>query len=166
MALAEAAVRAGRGPAPGLPVGDRDGRVLVILMGPEKRRLEGSPTPSVRIVDAQSPAQVHTLLSEANEELGLAIVVAPAPQTGPDCISLASAADATVLVATSGRTRFGDAQLAASFLRQVGVKPSAALLLSKEALRQRSWRANAAKFSEDGQRVGYGDRPAPPEVAG
>jgi len=125
-----------------------------------------SPVPSVRISDAQSPAQVHTLLSDAREELGLAIVVAPAPQTGPDCISLANEADATILVATSGRTRFVDAQLAANLLRQVGVTPSAALLLTKHGLRKRSPRADARRLSEDSQRVGYGDRPVPPEVAG
>ena len=159
-------MRAGRGPSVAPSVGEAGGRVLVILLGPAKRRLDDSAGPSVRITGAESPTQVHTLLSEANEEVGLAIVVAPAPQTGPDCVSLANAADATVLVATSGRTRFGDAQLAASFLRQVGVTPSAALLLAKEALSKRSSRANAAQFSEDGQRVGYGDRPAPPEVAG
>ena len=159
-------MRADRGLAAGPSGAEGACRVFVILLGPAKGRVVDSPVPSVRISDAQSPAHVHTLLSDAREEVGLAIVVAPAPQTGPDCISLANEADATVLVATSGRTRFGDAQLAASILRQVGVTPSAALLLTKRGLLKRSARADVARSADDGQRVGYGDKPAPPEVAG
>jgi hypothetical protein len=165
--LAEAAVRAGRGPeTSSSSVAEGGGRVLVIVLGPAQRLVVESPVPSVRMGDAHSPAEVRTLLSDTREEFGLAIVVAPAPQTGPDCISLAGAADAAVLVATSGRTRFGDAQLAASLLRQVGVTPSAALLLTERGLRKRSRRADTAGVQEDGRRVGYGERPAPPEVAG
>ena len=159
-------MRADRGPAADPSGVEGGGRVLVILLGPAKGRIVDSPVPSVRISDAQSPAEVHTLLSDPREEFGLAIVVAPAPQAGPDCVSLANAADAAVIVATSGRTRFGDAQLASSLLRQVGVTPSAALLLTRHGLRRRSPRVDAARFSEDGQRVGYGERPTPPEVAG
>jgi hypothetical protein len=164
--LAEVAARADRGLAAGPSGAEGGGGVLVILLGPAKRRVVDSPVPSVRISDAHSPAQVHALLSEAREEFGLAIVVAPAPQTGPDCVLLAKAADAVVIVATSGRTHFGDAQLASSLLRQVGVTPSAALLLSGRGLKRRSPRADAARLSDDGRRVGYGERPAPPEVVG
>jgi MinD superfamily P-loop ATPase len=135
-------------------------------MGPAKGRSVQSPVASVQVIAAESPAQVRSLLHEASEEFGLAIVVAPAPQTGPDCISLANSADAAVLVATSGRTHFAEAQLAANLLRQVGVTPSAALLLTKDGLRERSQRADAARAGEDGQRIGYGERPAPPEVVG
>jgi hypothetical protein len=122
-------------------------------MGPAKGRSVESLDPSVQVIAAPTPARVHSLLPDARKEFGLAIVVAPAPQTGPDCISLANSADATVLVATSGRTHFAEAQLAANLLRQVGVTPSAALLLTKHGLRKRSLRGRP-RWGE-GQRVGW-----------
>lgn len=165
LGLAEAAVRADRVPAGHAGV-EGGGHVLVILLDPHQHRPVESPVSSVRTCEARSPAEVHSLLSGARDEFGLAMIVAPAPQTGPDCVSVAGAADAAVIVATSGRTRFAEAQLASSLLRQVGVTVAAALLQSGRGLPRTSPRAGAARVAGDGQRAGYGERPAPKEIAG
>jgi hypothetical protein len=93
---------------------------------------------SVRIVDALSFAQVRTTVSHANGDVTFTIVVAPPPQAGLDCISLAATADAVILVARLGRTRFQEAQLAAKLLRQAGVATAAAFLLTKDAVKSRT----------------------------
>jgi len=121
---------------------------------------------SVRVVDALSSTQVRTALSDSSGDFAFTIVVAPAPQTGSDCISLASAADAIVLVATLGRTRFRDARLAATLLRQAGVPTATALLLTKEALRSRTLvqadgtadRVTVAILSSDSSSTARGSR--------
>jgi hypothetical protein len=111
--------------------------VMVLDSARQDRQALASPASSVKIIGASSPAEVRAALSSAGEEFAFAIVVAPAPQKGPDCISLAYAADVAILVATSGRTRFGEAQLAARLLRQAGLPTAAALLLTKRTLRSR-----------------------------
>jgi hypothetical protein len=146
--LAEAAVRLDGSP------------ILVMVLDSAKRDRQALdlPVASTRIIDALSLAQVRTALSDASGDFAFVIVVAPAPQTGPDCISLANVADVAILVARSGRTRFGDAQLAARLLRQVGVATPAALLLTKDALRSRtSAQAGATQPSGHSQHVDFGD---------
>jgi hypothetical protein len=149
-------------------VAEHSSRVLVIVLDSAKgdRNPLESPVPSVRIIEAPSPAQVRTALS-ASGDFAFVIVVAPAPQEGPDCISLADSADVVILVARLGRTRFGDAQLAARLLRQVGEGPAAALLLTKQLLRSRTAvQPDASPASGHGQRIGSRKRPVPPEPAG
>ena len=90
---------------------------------------------SVQIVEATPSSQIRTTTSHASRDAALTIVVAPPPQESPDCIALASTADATILVATNGRTRSQDARLAANLLRVAGVQVAAALLLSETASR-------------------------------
>jgi hypothetical protein len=144
--LAEAAVRLD------------DSRVVVMVLDSAKRdQALDSPVPSTRIIDALSPAQVRTALSDASGDFGFVIVVAPAPQTGPDCISLANVVDVAILVARLGRTRFGDAQLAARLLRQVGVATPAALLLTKGALQSRTYAKAGAHPSGHSQRIDFED---------
>src|SRR5437899_801096 len=71
--------------------------LLVLDSAKRDRRALDSPGRSLRVMDALSPAQVRTLLSESSDRPGFVMVVAPAPQSGPDSISLAYAADAAVL---------------------------------------------------------------------
>jgi len=114
--------------------------VIVLDSASQDRHELDSPGSSVRVIRASSPAQVRSTLSSGGEKFGFAIVVAPAPQKGPDCISVAYAADVAILVARSGRTRFGEAQLAAQLLRQAGLPIAAALLLTRSTLRsKKSW---------------------------
>jgi hypothetical protein len=111
--------------------------VLVIVLDSARQtpNVLASSAASVSIVGALSPAQVRAALSGRGEKFAFAIVVAPAPQKSPDCISLAYAADAAVLVARSGRTRFGEAQLATKLLRQAGLPIAAAMLLKRSTPR-------------------------------
>ena len=143
--------------------------VLVMVLDSATRdwRALDSPVPSVTIIDALSSAQVRTALSAPSGDFAFTIIVAPAPQTSPDCISLAYAADVAILVATLGRTRFGEAQLAVRLLRQAGLATAAALLLTKHALRSgTSVQADATRLSGHGHRIGLGDSLAPPEAVG
>jgi hypothetical protein len=146
--LAEAAVR-----LDGIPV-----HVMVLDSAKRDRQALDSPVSSTTIIEALSPDQLRTALSNPSGGFALMIVVAPAPQTSPDCISLANEADVAILVARLGRTRFGDAQLAARLLRQVGVATPAALLLTKDALRSRtSAQAGPTHPSGHSQRIDFAD---------
>jgi hypothetical protein len=91
---------------------------------------------SVQIVEATTSALTRTTSAQAGGGVALTIVVAPPPQESPECITLASAADATILVATRGRTRSRDARQAANLLRLADVEIAAALLLSENGSRR------------------------------
>lgn len=93
---------------------------------------------SVQIIDAVPSAQDITTLSRAGADFALTIVVAPPPQHSSECIALASAADATILVATRGRTRSREARQAANLLRLADVEIAAALLLREGGSRRRT----------------------------
>ena len=140
LALADAAVR----------LDGASGLVLVVDSARRNRRVPQSPAPSVRIMVAVSPTRVRAIVSQLGEQFDFVIVVAPPPQRGPDCISVAAVADAAILVTRSGGTRFGEAQLAAELLRQAGVMTVAALLLTR-----RIWKSgksvDAPAFEEPGQ---------------
>jgi len=102
--------------------------VLVLDSAMQDRREPESASPSVTVIGALSPDQVRIALSNQRDTVDVSIVVAPAPQTAVDCIAVAGAADAAILVATAGRTPFAEAELAAALLRQTGLPPAAALL--------------------------------------
>jgi hypothetical protein len=93
---------------------------------------------SVQIVDATRSAQANLTASKAVGGVALKIVVAPPPQESAECITLASAADATILVATRGQTKSRDARIAANLLRVADVQIAAALLLSTHGSRPRA----------------------------
>ena len=137
--LAEAAARLDNG----------SGLVLVLDAAMRDRRVPDSAAPSVRIIVALSPDQVRTILDEAREEFAFVIVVAPPPQQDPECIAIAIAADAVILVARAGRTRFEVARLAAELLQQAGVAMAASLLLTPRAFRR--GRAPARVAASPGQ---------------
>jgi hypothetical protein len=114
--------------------------VLVMVLDSAIHDLKAleSTASSVRIVGASSPAQARAALSKGGgQRFEFAIVVAPAPQAGPDGVSLAETADVAVLVARAGRTRFGEAQLAGKLLRQVGLPTAAAMLVTAHAQRRK-----------------------------
>lgn len=105
--------------------------VLVMVLDSAMRdRREPEPaSSSVTVIGALTPDQVRITLSNQRGAVNVSIVVAPAPQTGADCIVVAGAVDAAILVATAGRTPFAEATLAAELLRQTGLPPAAAVLL-------------------------------------
>jgi len=109
------------------------GLVLVLDAAMRDRRHPDPPGPSVQIIVALSVGQVRTVLSELDDDFGVVIIVAPPPQQGTECIAIAGAADAAILVARSGKTRFAEAQLAAELLRHAGVTTAASLLLTRRA---------------------------------
>lgn len=95
-------------------------------------------TGSVQIVDATRSAQAHVTASQRVGGVALTIVVAPPPQESAECVALASAADATIFVATRGSTKSRDARIAANLLRVADVEIAAAILLSKNGSRPRA----------------------------
>jgi Mrp family chromosome partitioning ATPase len=95
-------------------------------------------TGSVQIVDATRSSQAHVTASQGAGGVALTIVVAPPPQESAECVALAAAADATILVATRGSTKSRDARIAANLLRVADVEIAAALLLSKNGSRPRA----------------------------
>lgn len=125
------------------------------------------PAGFVQIIEATPSGQSHATVSRVAADYGLTILVAPPPQASPECITLASAADAVVLVATRGRTRSRDARQAASLLRLADVEIAAAILLSKDGSRHREAIAQDAAVTEvrtgipvaDGPSTASGGRP-------
>ncbi|TMD21247.1 MAG: hypothetical protein E6I99_12560 [Chloroflexi bacterium] len=109
--------------------------VMVLDSAMQDRREPESASPSVTVIGALSPDQVRIALSNQRDTVDVSIVVAPAPQTAVDCIAVAGAADAAILVATAGRTPSAEATLAAELLRQTGLPPAAAVLLGAPARR-------------------------------
>jgi Mrp family chromosome partitioning ATPase len=164
MRLAEAAARL-------------DGSTILVMLHYsamlDPHGVDAFAVPTVRVLDGLSAAQVRSALAEGNEKFACTIVVGPAPQTDPDCISLALLADVAILVARPGHTQFAEAQLAARLLRQSGVTVAAALLVQKRKTRRvKSIDTKAGRLSGHRQQVaevrqvGFGDRPVPPEVVG
>ena len=124
--------------------------VLVLDSAMPNRRQPETPADSVRLMVALSPGQVRAILADAGQEFPVVIVVAPPPQRDAECIAVGALADAAILVARDGRTRFGAAQLAAELLRQAGISTAAAILISSQArLRQRP--AGARQAVDTGQ---------------
>jgi|SRR2546428_3282251 len=111
--------------------------VMVLDSAMQDQRVAASPGPSVRTIAGLSPGQVRTVLSDQSEDFAFVLVVAPAPQQGPDCIAMARLAQAAIMVAGSGRTRIGEARLAAELLRDAGLPIAVALLLTSQALGSR-----------------------------
>lgn len=124
------------------------GLVLVLDSAMQDRRVPDPPGPSVRIIVALSVGQVRTVLSELGDEFRVVTIVAPPPQQGTECIAIAGAADVAILVARSGKTRFGEAQLAAELLRHAGVTIAASLLVTRRA---RGKSADGQAVTADGQ---------------
>jgi Mrp family chromosome partitioning ATPase len=113
------------------------GLVLVLDSAMRRRRIPDAPAGNFRIIVALTPAQVRTVLTEAADQIPYVLIVAPPPQHGPDCLTVAGGADAAILVATEGKTHFHEAQEAAELLRQAGVMTVAALLLTRRSLAAR-----------------------------
>jgi hypothetical protein len=124
--LAEAAVRLDGG----------QGLILILDSAMQDRRVPETDA-AVRIIVALSPGQVRGVLAEPTEDFAFVMVVAPPPQYDPECITVAPLAEAAVIAARAGQTRFRDAQLAADMLRQAGVATGAALLLSHRSAGRR-----------------------------
>lgn len=124
---------------------------------------------SVQVVEATPSGQPRTSAPHtAGDSGGVTIVVAPPPQKSSECITLASAADATILVATSGQTRTRDAREAAALLRLADVEIAAALLLSRGRSRRALTSAEAgithvgtSSPASDGPLTPAGGRPTP-----
>ena len=62
----------------------------------------------------------------------LVLVAVPAPDARPSALMLTPEVNGAVVVATKGRTRFGEARRTAELLRQSGVEIVAAMLLPRE----------------------------------
>ena len=140
LGLAEAAVS----------LDDSSALVLVLHSAMRNGRLPNAPGASVRMIPALSPGQVRTILSQVGEEFPLVIVVAPPPQHDSECIAIGRLADAAILVARAGRTRFAQAQVAAERLRQAGIAIAAAVLLIRRTFRGGK-SVDARAFADTGQ---------------
>src|SRR5258708_7390788 len=69
-------------------------RVLVLYSAKvDPDWIDAFAVPTVRFLDGLSAGQVRSVLAEGNEKFACTIVVGPAPQSDPDCISLALLAE-------------------------------------------------------------------------
>ncbi len=137
----------------------REGAVLVVVVGSAGRDgAEAAPDARVKVVEAESAVEARRAVSAPDTEFDVAIIVAPAPQKSPECISLAGAVDAVILVASLGETKIAEAELAARLLRDVGVEPAAALLLNRHSGRgSASERTVGARAPRRDAQIGFAE---------
>ena len=65
----------------------------------------------------------------AGEGDELKVIAAPSPDVSSRALNLAGSTDLAILVATAGRTRFGEARRTAEMLRQAGSEVAVGILL-------------------------------------
>jgi len=115
--------------------GDGSSALLLVLESATQSHRD-APAPAVQMIAALSLERVRAILAEAGQQFPLVVVVAPPPQRDSESVAAGGLADAAVLVAREGRTRFADAQMAADLLRQAGIATAAAILLTRRTLRR------------------------------
>lgn len=109
-------------------------RVLVAASSPRDESDAAAHGLAAAAVEGGQQAVVMGKLDLATRPVGpdeLTVIAAPAPEVSSRALNVGRHADATVLVATAGATRFSEAQRTAELLRQSGAEVALGILLSR-----------------------------------
>ncbi|TMC39869.1 MAG: hypothetical protein E6J28_02790 [Chloroflexi bacterium] len=107
-------------------------RVLVAASSPRDhaevaaRGLAAAATEGGQQAFVEGPGDEAPRATEADE---LKVIAAPSPDVSSRALNLAGSTDLAILVATAGRTRFGEARRTAEMLRQAGSEVAVGILL-------------------------------------
>src|SRR5205823_5901871 len=107
-------------------------RVLVAASSPHDHAevaaqgLASAATEGGQQAFVEGPGDEAPRATEADE---LKVIAAPSPDVSSRALNLAGSTDLAILVATAGRTRFGEARRTAEMLRQAGSEVAVGILL-------------------------------------